>query len=155
MKKVVLTFAAVTVLGVFLIGPAILRAQSDEELYIFDLINRERSKARLSALEWDDRVASVARNYSRQMAKEHFFDHYDPAGRTVTDRAAKLRWSKIGENLFSGDEIPNFEVFAVKGWMRSPTHRYNILDREWTATGVGFYRSGDDRLYVTQIFVSR
>ena len=154
--KLIKPFAVILALiGVFLLAANAANAQSADESEIFQLINRERTKARLAALEWDDRVASVARNYSRQMARENFFDHYDPEGRTVIERAAKLKWSKIGENLFTGDEIPNFESFAVKGWMRSPTHRHNILDREWTATGIGVYRTNDDRIYVTQVFVSR
>lgn len=155
MKPAIFSTATLLFLGVFFLAPGVVSAQSGDEFEIFQLINRERSKARLSALEWDDRVASVARNYSRQMARENFFDHYDPEGRTVIERAAKLRWSKIGENLFMGDEIPNFEAFAVKGWMRSTTHRNNILDREWNATGIGVYKTNDDRIYVTQVFTSR
>lgn len=135
---------------------SIVAAQSDEELEIFGLVNRERTKARLRALGWDDEIARVARNYSRQMAGGGFFDHYDPNGKTVIDRAAKIdRWSKIGENLFMSDGMDDFTSFSVRGWMRSTTHRRNILDREWTATGIGVYKTSDHKIYVTQIFVLR
>lgn len=138
-----------------LVGVICTCAQSAEETEVFDLVNRERVKARLQPLEWDDRAANVARNYSRQMAREGFFGHYDRNGLTVIERASKLKWSKIGENLFMGDQISNFESFAVKGWMRSTTHRFNILDREWNTTGIGIYRAKYDRIYVTQVFLSR
>ncbi len=145
--------ATALLLGAF---SGIASAQSDEEFEIFDLVNRERTKTRLGALGWDEEIARVARNYSRKMARERFFDHYDPKGKTVIDRAAKIdRWSKIGENLFMCDGMDDFTSFSVRGWMRSTTHRRNILDREWTATGIGIYKTSDDKIYVTQIFLLR
>ena len=132
-----------------------LSAQSIEESDIFGLVNKERTRSRLSYLEWDDDLARVARNFSRQMARENFFSHSDPQGRTVVQRAEDERWSKIGENLFVCAGMDDFAAFSVRGWMRSHTHRQNILDREWTDTGVGVYRTRDDRVYVTQVFVRR
>jgi len=130
-------------------------AQSADEADIFDLVNRERTRSRLGRLQWDESLARVARNFSRQMARESFFSHSDSQGRTVIQRAAKVSWSKIGENLFMCDGMDDFAAFSVRGWMKSPTHRQNILDREWTDTGIGVYRTSDDRVYVTQVFVSR
>ncbi|MCW5957712.1 MAG: CAP domain-containing protein [Pyrinomonadaceae bacterium] len=138
-----------------LVGALNTCAQSEEEIEIFELVNRERIKARLQPLEWDDRASNVARNYSRQMAREGFFGHYDRQGLTVIERASKLKWSKIGENLFMGDQISNFGSFAVKGWMRSTTHRFNILDREWNTTGIGVHHSNNGLVYVTQVFLSK
>lgn len=130
-------------------------AQSDAEVEIYELVNRERSKSRLSYLEWDDDLAHVARNFSRQMAREGFFSHSDKQGRTVIQRASQERWSKIGENLFMCAGMDDSSAFSVRGWMRSASHRRNIMDREWTDTGIGVYRSRDDRIFVTQIFVRR
>ena len=130
-------------------------AQSTSESEVHQLINRERSRARLGSLMWDDRLARIARDYSRQMAREGFFDHYDPNGRTVSDRALAARvrnWKEIGENLFVCDEHPYFASTAVRGWMRSPTHRQNILARDWTATGIGVYTSRDGSIFITQVF---
>ena len=132
-------------------------AQSRGESEVFELVNRERSRARLGGLAWDDRLARLARDYSRQMAREGFFDHYDPRGRTVTDRAlaARIRnWSSIGENLFVCDDHPYFATTAVRGWMRSATHRTNILDKGWTATGIGIATAGDGSIFITQVFTS-
>lgn len=134
---------------------SIVPAQSNEESEIFDLVNRERSRARLSYLEWDDDLARVARSFSRQMARERFFSHSDREGRTVIDRASLVSWSKIGENLFMCSGMEDYSAFSVRGWMRSPTHRRNILDREWTDSGIGVYRTRDDQIYVTQVFVRR
>ncbi len=133
-------------------------AQSDDEAEIYDLVNRERVRSRLVPLAWDDKLARLARSYSRQMAREGFFGHYDRNGRSVSDRSREAgagRWRKIGENLFMVTEHPQFTVLSVRGWMRSASHRRNIQDRSWTATGVGIARSRDDQIFVTQVFVSR
>jgi len=130
-------------------------AQSNDEYEIFELVNRERSRSRLSYLEWDDGLARIARNFSRQMAKEGFFSHADRQGRTVVQRADDTEWSKIGENLFMCGGMDNFTAFSVRGWMRSSSHRKNILDREWTDTGIGVYRTRDDKIFVTQVFIRR
>lgn len=150
-----LSISAWLLVCLILVGVLNTCAQSAEEIEIFELVNRERIKARLRPLEWDDRASDVARNYSRQMAREGFFGHYDRQGLTVIERASKLKWSKIGENLFMGEQIPKFEAFAVKGWMRSTTHRFNILDREWYTTGIGVHHSNNGLIYVTQVFLSK
>lgn len=141
--------------NLFAFAPASGAAQSDDEYEIFRLINNERSRSRLGPLEWDDELAHIARRYSRQMAREGFFSHHDRDGRSVVERAEKARWSSIGENLFMCEGLQDFTTFSVRGWMKSPSHRKNILTREWTDTGIGVYRTRDDRVYVTQVFVRR
>ncbi len=129
--------------------------QSSDESVIHDLINRERSRSRLAMLQWDDDLARVARNFSRQMARDGFFSHSDRQGRTVIQRASRVSWSKIGENLFMAAGMDDITSFAVRGWMKSSTHRRNLLDREWTDTGIGIYRTRDNQIFVTQVFVRR
>lgn len=153
--KLIRSAIGLAVIGIlFGIGSASI-AQSGDESEIFDLVNRERGRSRLSYLSWDDELARVARNFSRQMAREGFFSHSDRNGRTVIQRASKVSWSKIGENLFMCSGMDDFTGFSVRGWMRSPSHRKNILDREWTDTGIGVYRTRDDEIFVTQVFVRR
>jgi uncharacterized protein YkwD len=149
----------------FVIVAAIVRAaggavaaQSGSEAEVFNLVNRERSRARLTGLAWDDRLARLARDYSRQMARDGFFDHYDPEGRTVIDRAESARirnWSSIGENLFVCDEHEYFARTAIRGWMKSRTHRTNLLDGGWTATGVGIATARDGSIFITQVFTRK
>ena len=152
-RKLISSFVLATVLVAILSTAA--SAQSRSEMEVFDLVNRERSRARLVGLDWDEHLARLARNYSRQMAREGFFDHYDPEGRTVIDRAqdARLRnWSGIGENLFVCDEHPAFASIAVRGWMDSRTHRTNMLNGTWTATGIGIATARDGSIFITQVF---
>lgn len=133
-------------------------SQNGDEAEIFHLVNVERTRSRLAPLAWDDRLGRLARSYSRQMAREGFFSHYDDDGNSVAERSRREgagHWRKIGENLFTMTSHPQFTAMSVRGWMRSTSHRRNIQDREWTATGVGVAKSRDGRIYVTQVFVRR
>lgn len=127
----------------------------DDEYHIYELVNRERARMRLSQLQWDDQLADLARSYSEQMADQNFFSHYDRTGETVVQRAQQQRvkgWERIGENLFETRGLENISSFAVHGWMRSPSHRDNILDRGWDATGIGIAVARDGKVYITEVF---
>ena len=151
-RKFFSSFILVTVISAFV---ASALAQTQDENEVFNLVNRERSRAHLEGLIWDERLAKVARDYSRRMAREGFFDHYDPDGKTVLDRASRVRgWSRIGENLFVCDEQPSYTSVAIRGWLKSPTHRTNMLDRTWTATGIGIATARDGNIFITQVFTS-
>jgi len=147
-------FCSLAVLSfLFAFGYETVSAQSRSETEVLQLVNRERSRMRMGTLLWDERIARVARDYSRQMAREGFFDHYDPRGRTVMDRAARVPdWSEIGENLFVCDPHEQFAAIALRGWMKSTTHRTNLLNRQWTATGIGIATDRDGRIFITQVF---
>jgi len=151
-RKLFTSFVLVTVISAF---TATAFAQTQDENEVFNLVNRERSRAHLGGLMWDDRLARVARDYSRRMAREGFFDHYDPDGKTVIDRASRIPgWSRIGENLFVCDDQPSYTSVAIRGWLKSPTHRTNMLDRTWTATGIGVATARDGSIFITQVFTS-
>ena len=161
--KIVLLIAALTATATGFAGgretPSLERtafSAAPDEYETFELVNRERTRRGLEEMVWDDDLAELARDYSRRMSRERFFDHYDPDGRTVLDRAiaAHIRgWDRIGENLFTGNGIDHYPVFAVRGWMNSRTHRDNILYRQWKATGVGMAVGRDGRVFMTQVFV--
>jgi len=129
-----------------------------DEHEIFRLVNRKRRIQHLGELEWDDDLAELARRYSEKMWRENFFSHFDPEGANVAKRAQKAKiknWNRIGENLFSVEPISHFDAFAVKAWMESPTHRDNILDEDWTTTGVGISEADNGDVYITQVFIKR
>lgn len=134
------------------------KSLAGSESGIYELINRQRRQNGLDELAWDDRLARLAREYSRKMAKETFFSHYDSDGRTVNERAGDSGigdWRQIGENLFFCEGYDEFDRLAVSGWMKSPSHRRNILERKYNATGIGVARARNGEIYITQIFVQR
>jgi uncharacterized protein YkwD len=126
------------------------------ETRIFSLINRERGRTGLGQLGWDDRLADLARRYSEKMAREHFFEHIDSDGNDVVARARQSRirgWDRIGENLFMCSPTNDYTSLSIRGWMHSPSHRENLLDPDWTETGVGVAVDRDGTIYITEVFV--
>lgn len=117
-------------------------------------INQIRQKHGLTPLQNNEKLAQVARNYSKRMAQQKFFSHTSPSGDTMTQRiqAAGIFYFMIGENLFMGTYLPQPVQFAVDGWMQSPGHRANILRPEYRETGIGVWRQGDT-YYFTQLFL--
>ena len=129
---------------------------ADDENSIHDLVNNERRRRGLSELSWDEKLANLARSYSREMARESFFSHFDRDGNSVVERAQKSnikRWNKIGENLFFCEGYDDFDALAVRGWLNSPEHRRNMLDPQFNVTGIGVARTRDGRIYITQVFI--
>ena len=124
----------------------------------FDLINEEREKRGLRPLAWNDDVAQVARLHSRNMAQNNFFSHRGLDGMMVNDRAEEMGlfdWRAIGENIAfnRGYDLP--VDLAVEKWLESPSHRENLLNKNWIETGVGVAVSRDGSYYFTQVFILR
>ncbi|QSJ14759.1 CAP domain-containing protein [Nostoc sp. UHCC 0702] len=119
-------------------------------------INQVRQKNGLQSLQNNEKLAQVARNYSRQMAQKNFFSHTGADGSTLKDRvqAGGISYWMVGENLFKSQNVPQPVPAAVKGWMESPGHRENILRPVFRETGVGVWRVGNT-YYITQLFLRR
>lgn len=125
---------------------------------VFQKINYERKLKNFNPLFWNENLADMAYDYSKKMAKEDFFDHYDNDGNSIVDRAEDYKikdWLKIGENLFQCNGYENPVDVAVKGWLKSPTHRRNIYDKDWTHTGIGIYENANGEIYMTQVFMKK
>ena len=129
-----------------------------EEEKIFELVNNEREKRGLDSLNWNSKLADLARQYSQKMARENFFSHFDRNGDSIAERAKATRitrWKRIGENLFMCEGYQKFTQLALRGWMKSPPHRQNILEKNYSETGIGIARSKNGTIYVTQVFIEK
>jgi uncharacterized protein YkwD len=134
--------------------PAQSTATAQMEAQIRQRINQIRQQQGLSPLRENEKLAQVARQYSKRMAAEKFFSHTSPSGDTMVQRvgAARIFYVILGENLFRSSNITEPVPVAVKGWMDSPGHRANILRSEYRETGIGVWRNGND-YYFTQLFL--
>jgi uncharacterized protein YkwD len=108
------------------------------------LVNRERTSRGERALRADVDLQHAAQTHSAEMAAGDYFDHIGPSGSTPLTRmrAAGYIFSShigyaIGENIAWGTLWLASPKAIVAGWMASPGHRANILDRAFTETGVG------------------
>jgi uncharacterized protein YkwD len=124
------------------------------EAQIRQQINQVRHKNGLQPLQNNEKLAQVARKYSRQMIEENFFSHTGIDGSTLSQRvrAGKISYWMIGENLFRSKNISQPVSPAVEGWLASSGHRENILRPVFTETGVGVWRKGHTYV-ITQLFL--
>ncbi|MCJ8006592.1 CAP domain-containing protein [Lederbergia wuyishanensis] len=121
------------------------------EQQVVDLTNQERAKNGLAPLKVDIELSKVAREKSRDMSANHYFDHTSPTYGSPFDMMKKfgITYRSAGENIAMGQQTPQ-EV--VKAWMNSEGHRANILNSSYTHIGVGYVANGN---YWTQQFIGK
>jgi uncharacterized protein YkwD len=126
------------------------------ERKLFDAVNERRKQAKVLPLVWSDLLASEARRHSTAMLEGGFFGHRDPVrgdlDRRLKERAAKLLWRRIAENIHQQRGAEDPVSAAVESWMESPGHRKNVLDGSFNGSGVGSAVAQDGTHYTTQIF---
>ena len=135
-----------------------LTAAQLAERHAFELLNAKRADAGLSPLEWCDQAAEVARGHSLSMSAENYFSHQGLDGSLVNDRAERLGlkdWAAIGENIAFVRTMRDPVEVAVEQWMRSPSHRENILGPRWAESGIGVSVTEQGTFYFTQVFIVR
>jgi uncharacterized protein YkwD len=156
--KSVLTSA---LLAALILIPTSASAQSSfassVEIEINRLVNVERAKRDVPALKVDTALANIARTHSVDMAAKNYFSHTNLRGCTVVCRLAKAgyAWHTYGENIYMvwGSHLSAKEYAAtiVQGWMASPGHKANILNKSFTVHGVGVSQEGTS-IYATDDF---
>jgi uncharacterized protein YkwD len=123
---------------------------------IHELVNRQRQENGLEALTYDDSLAGVAVGHSEDMAGRGFFAHNNLEGKGLKERCTDkgIQRDKTGENIFCCQGMADPARSAVSGWMTSPGHRKNILERDFSHQGLGISRAVDGTYFVTQVFAS-
>ncbi|MGX1133425.1 uncharacterized protein YkwD [Streptomyces glaucescens] len=118
-------------------APAAVSQEAAAEAAVLKLVNEERAKAGCRPLAANSALSKLARDFSEDMATRGFFDHTDPGGATPWDRAEKAGISDLGgENIARGQADA---AAVMQAWMKSPGHRANILNCEFTTLGVGVH----------------
>jgi uncharacterized protein YkwD len=121
---------------------------------MFERVNQDRKKEGLPPLQYDERLADVARVHSHDMKTTGFFSHDSPNTGSLEDRldAAGYLAEVARENLASAPTVDQ----AEENLLASAGHRANIMSAETTHIGIGIVRGdrkGDPRmLTVTQVF---
>lgn len=122
---------------------------SNYEEEVVRLVNIERAKNGLSALETDWQLSRVARYKSQDMKDKNYFSHTSPTYGTPFQmmKSFGISYRYAGENIAKGQRTPQEVVTA---WMNSSGHRANILNANYKKIGVGYVASGN---YWTQMFI--
>ena len=123
-------------------------------ILLWDLVNADRRRHGLPALQWDNRLANVALGHAEDMRDRSYVAHVSPDGRGLRERveAAGYAFRAVGENVARNRSVYS----AEESLMRSLGHRVNILATKFTHVGIGVAieeRLGGGRyLYVVQNF---
>lgn len=116
--------------------------------------NLERKNNSTPSLTESDILNQVAQAKADDMARRNYFAHNTPDGKTPWYwlDLFNYKYQSAGENL-----AVNFDTSkeVVNAWMRSPSHRENLLKGKYVETGVGIAEGyfGDKKaVYVAQFF---
>ncbi|OAH57899.1 hypothetical protein AWH48_02510 [Domibacillus aminovorans] len=122
---------------------------SEFEKQVFELVNQERAKAGVKALQLDTKLSDVARTKSADMKNKGYFSHQSPTYGSPFDMMKQfgITYKTAGENIAKGQKTPE-EV--MKAWMNSDGHRKNILSADYTHIGVGYVDG-----HWTQMFIGK
>lgn len=137
--------------------PLVYRTDDLEER-AFAAVNRLRAAAGLAPLRFAPDLSTVAREHSQDMVERDYFAHQSPDGRDLRHRFARhgiSNWQRIAENIAYNRGYEDPVAAAVEGWMNSPGHRKNILNRSLVESGIGVAVSEAGRVYFTQVFATR
>jgi uncharacterized protein YkwD len=119
-----------------------------------DLANTDRGLNHAGALRVSPQLTAIAQAKANDMAANGYFAHNSPSGKTpwYWFRQEGYSFTYAGENL-AIDFSDSAEVEAA--WMKSPTHRANLLNGKFTevgiATAVGTYQ-GHTTTFVVEEF---
>lgn len=142
--------------------PSSLTELGQVELQLWQMVNRDRTspataeetKGRARPLEWDSRLAAVARAHSEEMAANGYFSHrgIDGSSPMVRVSNAGIRWRAEGENIAKAYGALQAEAMFMDEPKFQPNHRGNILDPIYNHVGIGIAKAADGSLYITQEF---
>lgn len=131
------------------------------EHQVNDLINQQRIDNGLKPLVFDSKLVAIAESHSQDMITRNYFAHNTPDGQTSIDRIKTSNSQycnsenniAMGENIFEGSLYgsDDFAKYTVNSWMNSPSHKENILERNYVSEGIGIAINGNTAL-VTEDF---
>lgn len=98
-------------------------------------INEQRTENNEKSLNENSLLDQAAKNKLNDMFNKNYWDHTSPTGEKawVFIDQTGYSYTSAGENLAKGF---NSAENTVNAWMDSPSHKKNILDSQFTETGV-------------------
>lgn len=106
------------------------------------LINRARAGHGLRPLRVNAKLQAAAQGHASEMVAQNYFGHIGPSGSDPVSRILAAGYVSdatglLGENIAVGASTLATPEAALKDWMAQPDHRANILDPDYTETGIG------------------
>ncbi len=119
------------------------------ERELFASVNQARQSQGLAPLKWDDALAAAARRHAEVMAQHGSAQHAFEGEPSLSSRVkqAGVRFTWLSENVVQGTA----PEFIHSAFMKSPSHRANILDTDMDSIGVGVAEQSG-QLFVVEDF---
>ena len=116
---------------------------------IIELVNKERINNNSQSLRINKQLMEAANNKAKYLIDNNIFEH-NSNNKKFSDwvKEVDYDYSFIGENL--AENFKNSET-AVNAWLNSPSHKENMLNNNFTETGVAVIQK-NNRIIVVQIF---
>lgn len=126
---------------------------NSDEQEVFDLINKQRTANGLTALKNDNEVQRMARIKAQDMVDNKYFSHTSPTYGSPFDmlNSFKISYKTAGENIAGNSSNSG----AVTAWMNSSGHKANILNSNFTYTGIGVVSSSVYGKMYVQVFIGK
>lgn len=116
------------------------------------MVLASRSSAGVGAMARDERLRTLAYEHARNMARAHQLAHDvgdgDPMSRL---RAAGLEPADAGENVAHAPDV----ALAHRAMWSSPSHRANMLRRDFDRMGVAAIRDEHGDVWAVELFTNR
>ena len=130
------------------------------EVELLDLINRYRIQNGLVPLRVNKSLMQASRYHAADMANENYFEHATHNSNSHSLQRGISTFKRIGrfydgfantENIGAGYTSPQ-SVF--EGWVNSPGHKKNLLNKSATHMGVGYYHNASSKYRNYWVFES-
>lgn len=137
-------------------APAIHQAKArwdHLEIGVLRSVNRVRARRGLPRLRLSGRISFIAAMHAADMARNRFISHSSSNGTPFDARIRLVESARtVGENLAAMRGRTTGRR-VVRAWMRSPSHRAQVLDPRYRRIGVG-RATASGTVFVTADFAS-
>lgn len=125
-------------------GRVSIKAKYDYKMAfeVLNEVNKQRTASGAQPLTMDKELLDAAMFRAHEISV--FFQHVRPNGEDCFSVSELM----MGENIAAGQRT---SAQVMKGWMNSPGHRANILDKSYNSIGIGM-AVVDDQYYWVQCF---
>lgn len=126
---------------------------TQDEYELLSLINTERKKNNLSALEIDEDLQNIARLKAQDLVDKNYFSHISPTYGTPFEmlKSNKISYKTASENIAGNPSISG----AFESWMNSDSHKSNILSNDYNYTGLAVVDSISYGKIIVELFIGR
>lgn len=109
-------------------------------------INQERARHRVSGFRLDAALTRAAQWHACDNANHNRLSHFGTDGSRPSTRVIRAGYDfrLVTENVAIGYATPEQ---VLRAWLRSPTHRQNVLERRTNELGLGVAVGRDGRLH--------